>query len=238
MPESVESPASAPAAKPRRVNHAPWYTYIALFPACLLMRLWLATLRMRGAEEAARVIREERGPIIVCFWHNRLIIASELRRRYRNFKPMNGLVSASKDGAWLVAFFNLMRIGAVRGSSSWRGGRALVELSEKLREGEDVAITPDGPRGPMYDFKKGPAALALAETCPVLLIGAGFSKAKRLRSWDKFILPYPFSKVELRAELVRHDASWAGLDDVALANLLREKLLRLNAEADAAAEGK
>lgn len=221
--------------KPRQVNHTPWCAYAALFPATVLLRLWLATLRMRGAEEAARIIGEERGPIIVCFWHNRLIIASELRRRYRNFKPMNGLVSASKDGAWLTAFFNLMGIGAVRGSSSWRGGRALVELSEKLREGEDVAITPDGPRGPLHDFKKGPAALALGETCPVLLVGSGFANAKRLRSWDRFILPYPFSKVELRAELVCHDASWTGLDDVALANLLREKLLRLNEEAEAAA---
>lgn len=220
--------------KPRRVNHTPWYAYAALFPACLLMRLWLMTLRMKGDAAVADTIAKERGPIIVCFWHNRLFISPELRRRYRSFKPMNGLVSASKDGAWLVAFFNLLGIGAVRGSSSWRGGRALVELEEKLLAGEDIAITPDGPRGPLYDFKLGPASLALRTKSPVLLVGAGFASAKRLKSWDRFALPRPFSTVKLRAELL-YPKQFEGRNDYALAEMLRDRLLALSdaAEKDA-----
>jgi len=218
-------PAPAPV-KPRTINHAPWYAYLALFPLTLAMRLWLMTLRMDGDPSVARTIAEEKGPVIVCFWHNRLIISPELRRRYRSFKPMNGLVSASKDGAWLVAFFNLLGIGAVRGSSSWRGGKALVELEEKLLAGEDIAITPDGPRGPVYDFKLGPASLALRTRSPVLLVGSGFASAKRLKSWDRFALPHPFSKVMLRAELVRPE-QFAGMNDVALAGFLRDKLLAI-----------
>lgn len=220
----MTSPAPA---KPRAVNHAPWYAYLALAPFTLLMRLWLMTLRMDGDPSVAKTIAEEKGPIIVCFWHNRLIISPELRRRYRAFKPMNGLVSASKDGAWLVAFFNLLGIGAVRGSSSWRGGKALVELEDRLLAGEDIAITPDGPRGPLHDFKLGPASLALRTKSPVLLVGSGFAKAKRLRSWDRFVLPYPFSKVMLRAELVRPE-QFSGKNDRQLAEFFRDKLLALS----------
>ncbi len=226
-PTCAEPGAAARASKTREVNHVPWWTYAALLPVSLLMRLWLMSLRMRLDSATLAAVNAERGPVIVCFWHNRLFIAAELRRRFRSFKPMNGLVSASKDGAWLVAFFNLLGIGAVRGSSSWRGGRALVELGDRLSAGEDIAITPDGPRGPCYDFKKGPAALARSAACPVFLVGSKFSKAKRLKSWDRFILPFPFSKVELTVDIVRPEEGAAEPDDIALAARLRDRLLAI-----------
>lgn len=233
-PEKEAVPAAAPAPKKRVVNHVPWWTYAALFPASLLVRLWLMSLRMRFDPAGLEQVRAERGPVIVCFWHNRLIIAPELRRRFRSFQKINALVSASKDGAWLVAFFNLMGVGAVRGSSSWRGGQALVELARKLRAGEDIGITPDGPRGPCYDFKKGPASLALSSGRPVFLVGSKFSRARRLRSWDRFIVPYPFSKVELTLDIVHPDAALAALSEEALADEFRRRLLALTDDSDAA----
>lgn len=235
MPESaVTPPANAPVAKKREINHVAWWIYAALWPVSVLVRLWLRSLRISGDAATLAAICGERGAVVSCMWHNRLVLGSELRRRYRSFIPMNALVSASKDGAWLVAFLDLIGIDAVRGSSSWRGGQALIELSRKLKFGEDVAITPDGPRGPCYDFKKGPAALALQANRPVLLIGSTLSRAKRLKSWDRFAIPYPFSKVTLRAELV-----WPGDhpeiagDDIAFAAILRAKLLALTGDADA-----
>lgn len=224
-------PVSLAPAKPRTVNRVPWWTYAALAPISLLLRLWLLTLRMRADPVALARLNAMRGPLIVCFWHNRLFIAADLRRRYRPFKPMHGLVSASKDGAWLVAFFNLMGIGAVRGSSSWRGGQATVELDGKLAAGDDVAITPDGPRGPCYDFKKGPATLALRRRAPVVLVGAEFGRAKALRSWDRFRIPAPFSRVDLRVDIVEPEARWDAHTPETFAAELRERLLRLTPDA-------
>lgn len=236
MPESAsKTPAGAPAPKKREVNHVPWWTYAVLFPVAVIVRLWLATLRISGDAKTVAAMSGERGPVVCCMWHNRLVLGSELHRRYRPFIPMNALVSASKDGAWLVAFLREIGVFAVRGSSSWRGGPALIELLRKLKAGEDVAITPDGPRGPCYDFKKGPAALAMQAGRPVLLIGATLSRAKRLRSWDRFAIPYPFSKVTLRAELVRPGDHPEAADDIAFAGILRAKLMALTGDADRAA---
>jgi lysophospholipid acyltransferase (LPLAT)-like uncharacterized protein len=234
MPESVKPPAvPAPAsARKREINHVAWWIYAALWPVSILVRLWLASLRMSGDAKTIAAMSGERGSLVSCMWHNRILLGSELHRRYRPFIPMNALVSASKDGAWLVAFLDLIGVETVRGSSSWRGDRALIELSRKLKSGEDVAITPDGPRGPCYDFKKGPAALAMIAGRPVLLIGSTLSRAKRLRSWDKFAIPYPFSKVTLRAELVWPGDHPEATDEISFANLLRAKLMALTGDAD------
>ncbi len=234
MSDSVSTAAAPSSPKPRVVHRVPWWTYAVLAPASLVLRLWLMTLRMRvDAGELARV-EQLTGGTVMCLWHNRLFIAAELRRRYRPRKPIHGLVSASKDGAWLVAFFNLMGIGAVRGSSSWRGGQATVELESRLRAGHDVVITPDGPRGPIYDFKKGPAVLALRRGVPVILIGAEFAKAKTLRSWDRFKIPAPFSRVDLRVDIVMPEARHAAMAPEAFADELRARLLALVPEAERA----
>lgn len=228
MSDSIpSSPPAAAAPKPRVVNRVPWWTYVVLAPASVVLRLWLMSLRMHVDAAQLAAVNAQRGPVVICLWHNRLFIAAELRRRYRSFKPQHGLVSASKDGAWLVAFFNLMGIGAVRGSSSWRGGQATVELEAKLRAGHDIVVTPDGPRGPIYDFKKGPALLALRRRVPVFLVGADFGCAKSVRSWDRFKIPAPFSRVTLKVDVVLPDTRHEALTPEAYAAELRERLLAL-----------
>ena len=173
----------------RRVREIPLWQMALLFPLSLLLRTWLWTLRITIPPEAAKQVAEQRHSLIVVFWHNRLFISADLRRRFRPFGKMNGLVSPSKDGAWLAAFFRFLGIGAVRGSTSRRGGQAMLEIYRKLSRGEDVAITPDGPRGPRYKFNPGAALIAQKTHCPVALIGSEYSRAIRFKSWDGFILP-------------------------------------------------
>ncbi len=169
-----------------------------LWPLSLGMRLWTRTLRLRMSEEDRRRIMDTGKPTIVIFWHNRLFLACEVYRRFRLDRAMYGLISASRDGAWLAAFMSLSRLHAIRGSSSRRGREALHELEQRLQEGNDVAITPDGPRGPAYSFKAGAPLLAARTGARVLLVNASFTSAWRLRSWDGFFLPKPFSTVTLR----------------------------------------
>lgn len=172
------------------------------------MRLWTGTLRIRMDAATRERLCDFSEPTILVFWHNRLFVASEVYRRYRRTRTTYCLISASRDGAWLAAFMELGGMRAVRGSSSRRGREALHELQRRLGEGADVGITPDGPRGPAYSFKAGAPMLAARTGARVLLLNAAFSSAWRLRSWDGFFLPKPFSRVTLRARMT--EASEAG----------------------------
>ena len=112
------------------------------------------------------------------------------------------MISASGDGAWLAAFFRLCGLHSVRGSSSWRGKAALKALVAKAAQGHDIAITPDGPRGPCYDFKPGALLAARLAKAPVVLLGMRFSRAWRLSSWDGLYLPRPFSRVRVTGQVM------------------------------------
>jgi len=85
----------------------------------------------------------------------------------------------------------------VRGSSSKMGASALLQLSQILAEGGDIVITPDGPRGPAYELGPGPIFLAQKTGAEVLPINLEYSSCWRLKTWDRFILPKPFSEVRV-----------------------------------------
>lgn len=192
------------------------------------MRLWTRTLRIRLEPADAALLADVGRPTLILFWHNRLFVAAELYRRYRRPHATYGLVSASRDGAWLAAFFQLVGLRAVRGSSSRRGREAIAELTGRLRNGADAAITPDGPRGPIYSFKPGPAILVRRSRVRVLCIGMRFSSAWRLRSWDRFILPRPFSRVTVHCRMIEPGEIPDGFEECA--RDLRSVLLELNQE--------
>jgi len=174
---------------------------LLIFPLGLLVRLWCMTLRFRFTQgEDLSALENQEKPSLILLWHNRLFLASEIYRRHRSSRRVYGLVSASRDGAWLAAFFRIMGIHAVRGSRNFRGSAALRGMIAELKSGNDVAITPDGSRGPCYDFKPGALLVAKTSGCPVILICPNFSCALRLNTWDRFFLPMPFSRVELNCK--------------------------------------
>lgn len=201
--------------------------YPALFPVVCLLRVWLMTLRIRLAPDKHGAFRAAGAGRLVIFWHNRLLLSNELRRRFNGVVPMNGLVSASKDGAWLSAFFRLLGVGAIRGSSSWRGGQAMLEIARRLRAEEDVGVTPDGPRGPCYDWKSGVARLAVELERPIVLAGLRFHRAHRLASWDGFYLPMPFSRVDLDLDVIPLDDPDRSLPDAEFSERLRLRLMAI-----------
>ncbi len=186
-------------------HHISGWRRLVLSPLGLFVRVWSSTLRF-DIDPAERAVFETRHePVAFVLWHNRLFLVAEFYRRYRGGRPVYGLVSASQDGAWLTAFFSLVGMRAVRGSSSRGGREAATALVGVLRAGHDVGITPDGPRGPCYDFKPGALIVARQTGTPLLLLGAAFSSAWRLGSWDRFYLPRPFSTVRVRCVRVRAD---------------------------------
>lgn len=176
-----------------------------LVPLGLFVRAWGASLRFELTPEAAVILRKADEPVAFVLWHNRLFLVSEIFRRYRGPRRVYGLVSASRDGAWLAAFFSLVGMRTVRGSSSKLGREAVTALAEVMRAGHDIGITPDGPRGPRYQFKAGGLIVARRAHAPLILLGGAFDSSWQLRSWDRFHLPKPFSRIRLHCQLVHSD---------------------------------
>jgi lysophospholipid acyltransferase (LPLAT)-like uncharacterized protein len=171
---------------------------LALTGATILKTLFL-TLRLR-IEDRCGVLKEDAGsPVIVCFWHNRILgITFAFDRIYPKKRAgVTVLTSPSKDGEILAQLVGAFGMKAVRGSSSRRGSRALLELVKLIRSGRDIAITPDGPRGPRYSL--GPGIILLAQTTGTRIVPAhaSFSRCVRMKTWDGFIIPLPFSKVSV-----------------------------------------
>lgn len=198
---------------------------MVLWPFSLLLRLWGMTLRFEVSPDDLRNYTKKDQPVAFVLWHNRLFLAAEIVRRFREGRLPYALVSASQDGAWLTAFFALAGLRTVRGSSSRLGREAATALVETLRAGFDIGVTPDGPRGPCYEMKPGCVIVARRTQTPMLLIGGEFASAWRLRTWDGFYLPKPFSTVRMRCEIV--SPSQVADRDAGIA-LVRARLLALN----------
>ena len=206
--QATEPTAHAPK---RRVNAVEGWRYVLLAPAFALLRLWLLTLRIRIDEAGRRAAANTREPALILMWHNRLLMAAEAHRRYRlrqTGRRLTGLISASRDGAWIAAFLHMQGIRAVRGSSSFRAAQAARNLVREIRDGHDIGITPDGPRGPRYRFASGAAMVARTADAPLFLVHVEYGRAWRFNSWDGFYLPKPFSRVEVKVDKL---ASWRAL---------------------------
>lgn len=186
------------------------------------------SLRFETSPEDYRRYTKKDEPVAIVLWHNRLFLSAEIVRRFREGRPAYALVSASQDGAWLTAFFSAAGLHTVRGSSSRLGREAATALVDVLRSGNDIGVTPDGPRGPCYEVKPGAVIVARRTRSPLLLVGAEFESAWRLRSWDRFYVPKPFSRVRMRCDIVTVD-ELADRDN-AIASL-QTRLLAINPDA-------
>jgi len=172
---------------------------LALVGSTILKALFL-TIRLRLDDRCGLSRNAFPEPCLLCFWHNRILgITYAFYRRYPKSRRrgVTVLTSPSKDGEILSQFVGAFGMGSVRGSSSRRGSRALLELVRLIREGEDIAITPDGPRGPRYSL--GPGVILLAQTTgtPIIPLHASFSRCFRMKTWDGFIIPLPFSTISV-----------------------------------------
>jgi lysophospholipid acyltransferase (LPLAT)-like uncharacterized protein len=162
-----------------------------------IVRLIVATLRIRVHDEAGVLGGPSEPRLIWVFWHNQLFVIPHLLNRYLPQRPGSALTSASKDGEILAAFLQRFHILPIRGSSSRRGAASLLEMKRLVARGYDVAITPDGPRGPRYRLSAGPIALAQKTGALVMPIRVQYSRFWQLKSWDAFRIPKPFARVDI-----------------------------------------
>lgn len=214
------------------VHELAWHQRLAVGLLAGLMRLWTRTLRFEWGRDVDALMDSPPESAVVILWHNRLFVSPEFYRRYFKDRELVVLISASGDGAWLSAFMQRLGIRAVRGSHYKRGARALRELIQESRAKRVVGVTPDGSRGPIYEMKTGAVAVALKTGAPVVLLSFNFSRAWRLRSWDRFYLPLPFSRISVQAEQVEMDEALRGMDLRDAANELKQRLDAMTRDAD------
>lgn len=194
---------------PKRLG--PWKR-VVLFPLGLIYRSWTKSLRFHPEAESISLkeLNAMDCPFVIMLWHNRLFAAGAWHKLFRKTRKCFGLISASRDGAWLETFYGWAGIRAVRGSRNKRGTQAIRDLAKVLADGNDVGMTPDGSRGPVYSAKSGALALAKITKTPVLLLSFTFSRCIRLNSWDRFVIPMPFSKVSYRVKVIGNDVLFEG----------------------------
>ncbi|HKZ77055.1 MAG TPA: lysophospholipid acyltransferase family protein [Pyrinomonadaceae bacterium] len=127
-------------------------------------------------------------------WHNRSFLAIYWLRQ----RKIAALTSKSFDGEYISRLIQHFGFGAVRGSSTRGGAGALVEMARLMRAGFPAALTPDGPRGPLYEVKMGSVLLAKKTGNPILPIMVTAARCWRLPSWDSYRIPKPFTQATVR----------------------------------------
>ena len=170
---------------------------------------------------------------ILAAWHNRNVLSPfaylSQRPRHRNLVP---IASASKDGglaAWAMWGLGLR---CVRGSSSRGGAKALKQMIRVVREGKDLAFTPDGPRGPLHHVHEGVLMAAKMTGAPIIPLTFDAKRKTRLRSWDGLIVPKPFTRLNFvygEPVWVPRKASSEDLQEYA--EVLQKRLIELGEKA-------
>lgn len=161
------------------------------------MKTLAATLRVEIRDECGIGSPEKKTPpVIYVLWHNRIFtVPPAWYRLCGAHRKASVMASASHDGDMVARAMAVFGMGAVRGSSSRRGVAALVGLKRELAAGSDVCLTPDGPRGPRYALQAGAVKLAQSSGAPLVPVHVRFASAWYLKTWDRFVIPKPFSQV-------------------------------------------
>lgn len=165
---------------------------IVSFVYVLLLKLLGFTWRIRMIRDNETVnLIKEYGSIIYAFWHSRLLPLSYTHRK----RGITVLVSEHRDGELISRGIKKLGFNVVRGSTTRGGVKALMGMVESAKAGYPLAITPDGPRGPAMKVKPGAVFIAKVANIPVIPVGVDAKRKWTLKTWDRFIIPKPFTTV-------------------------------------------
>ena len=169
-----------------------WRVLLAARAGAWLVRLLASTwrVRVRGGE-GLESLRAAGTPFVFAFWHGQIL---PLLSHHRH-QDIAMLVSAHRDGEIVARIGMALGYRTVRGSSNRGAGRALLSLVRELERGREVTVSPDGPRGPARQFAPGALIAAQRTGAAILPVAAHAARAWRLRSWDGFMIPKPFTRL-------------------------------------------
>ncbi len=170
-----------------------WRTRASIRLGTWVLRALAATWRttVHGRTPAHERQARGEGAIILSLWHGQMLPILCAHRG----EPATVLVSEHRDGEIIARILAAFGFSAARGSSSRGGSRALLELAQLVRAGHDIAITPDGPRGPRRTMAPGVLLIAQRTGSAIIPLVAHCERVWQLKSWDAFEIPKPFARV-------------------------------------------
>ncbi len=158
--------------------------------------------------------------VCVC-WHNELLMSPQAYRKIHKTQPASAIISAHSDGSLIAATLTMLKIRPLRGSTKKGARQVLLQAFKSIKRGEEVLITPDGPRGPRHSMSDGAIGIALKSKLPVFVMNYKAEKYWELKSWDRFVIPKPFGKIDFYIQSLSLD----GMDLETAKAHLREKML-------------
>jgi len=151
---------------------------------------WTSHWTVEG-EAIPRGLRREGKPFILAFWHGRMLM---IPLAWQQLAPMHMLISGHRDGRIIADAVRYFGIDSIAGSSTAGGTAALRAMVRHVRRGDCVGITPDGPNGPAMHATTGIVAAAKLARVPIIPITYATSRRRILATWDRFHLPFPWSR--------------------------------------------
>jgi len=140
----------------------------------------------------------------VC-WHSELFMSPQAYRKLHPKQPSSAIASSHRDGSILAGVIKKLHIKPLRGSSKKGAKKVLIQAIKTIRSGEEVLITPDGPRGPRHSMSDGAIAIAMKGQVPIVIINYVATSFWQFASWDRFVIPKPFSRVDFYVQKVSLD---------------------------------
>jgi len=133
--------------------------------------------------------------ICVC-WHGELFMSPQAYRYIHKKHKASAIISKHFDGSLIAGTLNLLSIRPLRGSSKRGAKKVLLEAFRAVKNAEEVLVTPDGPRGPRHSMSDGAIGLAVKSKLPIFIMNFTAESFWQIKSWDKFVIPKPFTKVD------------------------------------------
>jgi lysophospholipid acyltransferase (LPLAT)-like uncharacterized protein len=159
-------------------------------------------------------------------WHGELFMSTQAYRHIHKKHKASAIISQHFDGTLIARTLHFLNIRSLRGSSKKGATQVLKQAFKSIKSGEEVLITPDGPRGPRHSMSDGAIGIALKSKLPIFIMNYKAEKYWQLNSWDMFVIPKPFTKVEfymqsISLESLEHDEAKKFLSIAMLENTIK-----------------
>jgi len=158
--------------------------------------------------------------VCVC-WHGELFMSPQAYRKIHKKQPASAIISSHFDGSLIAGTLQLLGIRPLRGSTKKGARQVLLQAFKSIKQGEEVLITPDGPRGPRHSMSDGAVGIALKSGLPIFIMNFTAENYWQLKSWDRFVIPKPFTRVDFYLQSV----SLEGMDFEEAKSYLSERML-------------
>jgi lysophospholipid acyltransferase (LPLAT)-like uncharacterized protein len=210
-------------------HHPKWHQRLVARLIYTVIRCLAMTIRLRVDHDSLFLSELPPEKIIFAIWHNRLVLSLIIYHRYvkqrDRTRKLAAIASASRDGGLVTSIIECFGVKPVRGSSSRRAAQALREMVALAERGYDLAITPDGPRGPRYSLPEGVIATAQLSGLSIVPVAYHLNWKICLKTWDRFQIPLPFARcVITTGQMLRVPSSTSAAEREALRQQLETDL--------------